>query len=396
MNCIAGKAKNTSDVLVDNVQERYQKLHDHVIKMKNETEERMKKISDKLDDVRGKINSKHAFLLQIVRKINEFVDKCSSTMTDLNDKCESLFKCKFKRSAEAQEVTYLNFTEYNKTWKDVLFLPQGHDMTSAYLNKSDTNPWQSLDFRNKTNIAIVVPEDPILLPKLANSSNCIGNCTHQPDNATIHNVYYSKVLYHKHPQDNTVHSGKIFHVRKKRFFGLLICFFKTILGGVIKPMCKLIFYAMRFLCRLPKFLGHFITGIVLEKFKYVEQSIKQNTWIEVSSDLVFEKEVVEVRSTETAMREFQERVDERYDYASLPFTFTFLEYLKFGTLLLVYWNAYSYMKNYASDTSYDNIYIDNSLKKMDSKAEETIFPLNFKDQKKYVIMDQKTMSSDER
>ena len=80
MNCISGTAKNTSGVLVDNVKDRYLKLHNHVLKMKNKTEERMKKISDKLDEVREKVASKHAFLLRVVRKVNEFVDKCSSTM----------------------------------------------------------------------------------------------------------------------------------------------------------------------------------------------------------------------------------------------------------------------------------------------------------------------------
>ena len=66
MNCIAEKARNTSDVMVDSIRGRYTRLHNHVIAMKNRTEERMRNITEKVTEVGVKVKKKYTFLVRVL------------------------------------------------------------------------------------------------------------------------------------------------------------------------------------------------------------------------------------------------------------------------------------------------------------------------------------------
>ena len=372
MNCIAGKARNTSDLIVDNVKERYENLHQHILSVKNKTEEKVEQINSQLKDVGEKVAKKYSFLIGVVSKINAFIEKCESTMGDLNGKCQDAFKsdCRAKRYAELPNTSPKNLSYTLPRESEHIFIPT--------------------EVPNVVNVANSTSD---------NSKPEPGNVTKSSKPVVRHHTYYgnNKKRYAEHPSRDTIHTGKIIHYRSKRgIFGKILCFFKNIVGAIIRPICDIIFNSLTYLCRAPKLLTHFISGIVLKKFNYLEQSLKNNMWIEVKSNLTFEKEIVEVRSAHDALRELEDRLADRVDI-STPFWMSAGDYLKVLTMILVYVNTYFYLQSYWKSSAFDNIYVDRSLVKYDCSVQgKSVFPLHKKDLKKYLQITQRKLLPQER
>lgn len=373
MSCIAQKARNVSDIITNNVQERYEKLHDHVVGIKNRTQERLKKIEANLLEVKDKVIKKYGFLLNIVQKVNNFADKCESTMLNLNKKCQDAFKsCKDKRSADNSTTELDELTFQDKT-------------------KREHIPKQQLQFveASPDDLPIYTVNATTLQPQLDPEDF---------DDMVPHHVYYrNKTRYINHPAYETLHTGKIYHVRVRRgLLDIINCFFKNLFSFIIRPICDIIFNSIAFLCRIPKLLTTFISNIILKKYKYLEQTIKKNAWIEAESSLVFEKDVVAIRGIDAATKELREKLTNRFKMNIPSSWFNAVDYFKLLSLILVYYNTHKYLSTYVQNSSFDNVYIDKTLIKYDRRFPETIFPLKRKNAKKYIRLGQRGMSSEER
>ncbi|KAL5261743.1 hypothetical protein ACHWQZ_G007447 [Mnemiopsis leidyi] len=431
MNCLAEKAKNMSDVLTDAVEERYKRLHEHVNEVKQKATQRMERIQQSVQELKDKVEKKHAFLLNVARKINEFSEKCASTMNELNDKCQNVFKTcgKSKRSVRNFEVSETmpdsyNFTDH-KELKDPTLIKHWNGLYTVHVKKNLTNETcqdakKADDHVRKSAPADLDPQEPqYRLMSSVNGSDDFNNVSvsqglhsemqkeiidsltkesikdYIEDNTPHHVYYHNKTRYIAHPHSETLHTGKIFHIRTRRsIFSFIICFFKQVFSILLRPLCDIIFNSIAYLCKIPKLVTHFITSIILKKFYYLEETVKKNAWIELDSNMTFEREVVEVRSSKQAALELEERLMKRFSFSPLMLL-NFTDFLKVVSYILVYWRTYKYMATYASDTSFDNHYIDRYLIKYDRKAETSIFPLKKSDGEKYLHMSQLAMSPHE-
>ena len=433
MNCIAEKAKNMSDVLTDAVEERYKRLHDHVNDVKQKAKQRMEKIQQNVQELKDKVEKKHAFLLNVARKINEFSDKCASTMYNLNKKCQNVFKTcgKSKRSVNNLGLSYTlpvphNFTDFDvlrETTQKKRFkgLINGH-VNNGLTNESCLDTEKVNGRFSRSSLVDLVPQEPTyrLVPfdntseigNIDNVSVTRGLYSDMPEDIadslteesvenylvekTPHHVYYhNKTRYIAHPHSETLHTGKVFHVRTRRnIFSFIICFFKQVFSILLRPLCDIIFNSIAYLCKIPKLVTHFITSIILKKFYYLEETVKKNAWIELDSNMTFEREVVEVRSSKQAAQELEERLMKRFSFSPLMLL-NISDFLKIVSYMLVYWRTYQYMATYARDSSFDNHYIDRYLIKYDRKAETSIFPLKRTEGEKYILMSQLAMSPHE-
>ena len=429
MNCIAEKAKNMSDVLTDSVEERYRRLHDHVVEVKDKAKQKMDNIQQNLQELKDKVEKKHAFLLNIARKINKFSDKCEATMKKLNKKCFDAFKkCgkQKKRSANNLQLNYLpptshNFTEYKPLRDAFITRISARSYSYKTSTKFDEPHLPVAGQSNETNpkLTRVTPTTSYRLKSFANSSHPdnynktavpkapysntldyeINEMTSEDaelEDNTPHHVYYqNKSRYSSHPHSETLHTGKVFHVRTRRnIFQKILCFFKDAFSIVMRPICDIIFNSIAYLCNVPKLVTHFITSIILKKFYYLEETIKKNAWIEIDANMTFDRKIVEVRSAKEAAVELEQRLTNRFSFT--PFTIIEIaDYLKLISLILVYWKTYGYMSTYKSDSSFDNHYIGRFLIKYDRLAESSIFPMKQSDGAKYIQMGQLTMSPEE-
>ena len=428
MHCIAEKARNVSDVLTNAVKERYERLHDHVIEVKEKAKQRVDNIQQSLQELKDKVEQKHSFLLNVAKKINQFSDKCVATMTDLNKKCQNVFKTcgKNKRSTKNLGLDYIspdfhNFTEYQPI-KDIFL--RNSSVTKRNVIKSEHSCSRMIRHSAETHSKLtILPQiAQYNLMSLANGSNSdcdmssietvpqvnqsgtandINGLSHEDigglleDNAPHHVYYQNKSRYNSHPHLETLHTGKVFHLRTRRsIFDFIICFFKAVFSIVLRPICDIIFNSIAYLCKIPKLVTHFITSIILKKFYYLEETVKKNAWIELDADMTFEREIIEVRSAKQAMKELEERLTDRFSFS--PFVFLDLaDYLKIISFLLVYWRTYVYITTYLSDSSFDNVYIDRFLIRYDKRAEKSIFPIKKSDESKYTIMTRLSMSTQE-
>eukprot|EP00116_Pleurobrachia_bachei_P005268 sb/3465530/ len=239
MNCISEKAKNNSDTVTDLMKSRYDALHNRIEGLQNTTKKRMADIQDRIDRVGDQVRKKYSFLQSVINKVNTFEEKCHQTMGKLNTKCKDLFDdgCKKDKKRDVAGLTYYNQTEN--------FL---------------------------TTVSPVIDELPHLT---SNLSETLG--TPLPLET---NVYHNKSQFLAHHPVSTLHGGKVYHVRQKRFWNDVVCFLKKVVGFVARPICSIIFNSINFMCSVPKLLTHFIAGIILQKYEYLQLTFQNNLRLE--------------------------------------------------------------------------------------------------------------------
>lgn len=407
MNCLAEKSKNVSDVLANAVKQRFQHLHDHVVGIKQKAEKRVDKIKKSLLEMKSKVERKHGFLLKVAHKINEFANKCMGTMENLNKKCDTVFKScdtgSKKRSVRKTQLTFKPSIDssihepYQQTQKKQKGFFHNSSKEVSAVSSFSLDKADSL-FRATRGYAL----SSVFNSSTVNFNEEIGRETrdiHQEFDESIphHIYYYNKSQYIAHPHKETLHTGKVFHVRSRRnIFELIHCLFKSIFSIILRPMCDIIFNSVRFLCKIPKLITNFITSIVMKKFYYLEKTIKKNTWIEMDANLTFQRDVIAVRSAKKAAEDLKKRFQDRLTINVSPFFLVSIsEYLKIISLILVYFTTSKYMSCYKKDSNFDNIYIDTHLLKYDARAISSIFPLKQADAAKYVVISQRRLTEHE-
>ena len=215
------------------------------------------------------------------------------------------------------------------------------------------------------------------------SGGCKPTSLNEDEPSIQQNVYYDRESYKRHDPIDKLYHGKVYHVRQRRgIFGKLWCKIKQLLGFFFKPICKMIFRAIAYICQIPKLLTNFVSGILLGRLSYIQKTIKSNLWIKMDTNLTFSRKVIAVRSKEEAATEFEERIKER-------FSITFPDVIKLGnifkalTLSLVYINTFLYLKKYRSSTAFDNLFIGKYFQKFNDTQPVSVLPLSNTEAEKY-------------